>query len=798
MQHKHDFAAAMQADGLELPGHDLPIDDGKIQRFRVKGDSAGSENGWYVLHGDNTPAGSYGNWKTDETFKWRAQEEKVLSEEEKRANQKRVELEKQKRHKDIEQGYLKAADRCSAIWDKASPASNDHPYLMTKSVKAYGLKQQGNNLLVPARDNQNKLWSMQSISPSGDKLFHRGGLKKGRYHFLQGDKATIYICEGYATGATIHALSGSSVAIAFDAGNLQPVASTLKTANPDSVLVIACDNDHSRDKNIGLTKGRVAAQALSIGVAYPPFEKREEGSDFNDYAALKGPEAALTALQTITPPKAHPMQENSSDTNGSHNDEIEINRLAELKPLEYEREREAAAENLGIKRVSMLDKLVKAARANLETSKENSELTEGIEPWVCPVNGLHLANEIRSNFQRYTILPAGGDIALTLWSLGTYCYNGFRIFPKLCLSSPEKRCGKTTTLEVLGSVVHRSLVAANASPSVIFRAISEWSPSLLIDEGDTFLHGKEELRGVINSGHTRSSAFVLRTEGDGDNRKPVQFSTWAPMAIAMIKTPPDTIQDRSVMVTLRRKMPDEQVQKMPFDLLDRNKALRQKLQRWGLDSMEPLRDVKATVPRIGNDRAEDNWYPLLTIAEYIGGDWPNLALTALHQIESTRQSDDDGIGPMILADIRQAYEQSNLIKMYSEELVQALVDLEERPWCEWKNGQPMTKNSLARLLKPYDIKSKYLRSGTGVKRGYDLEQFQDAFSRYLPKTPFSTVTTLQPTDDAASSQFQSVTETNRVTDEKSLQPTEGGACNSVTLQNRENRGNTSKRGTFTL
>ena len=415
----------------------------------------------------------------------------------------------------------------------------------------------------------------------------------------------------------------------------------------------------------------------------------------------------------------------------NEDDNIEILRLAQLGPIPYDRERKDAAEKMGM-RVSTLDGLVymEQKRNRNETDSADDEFINGIEPWGSTVHGCNVADVIKEIFNRHTILPVHGDVALTLWTLGSYCYNSFRIFPKLCLSSPEKRCGKTTTLETLSAVVHRALVASNVSPSVIFRSIDLWHPRLLIDEADTFVSDNEELRGVINSGHTRTTAFVLRTEGE--NRQPTRFSTWAPMALAMIKTPPDTIQDRSLMITLRRKLQGEEVQRLPLDMMEQHQELRQKCQRWGEDSSDALKSAVPNIPRVGNDRAEDNWWPLIAITDLIGGEWPVTARTAMMELESKEESV-ESISIELLTDIRrilQSCRHHNNVS--SKSLVDNLVIMEERPWCEWRRGSPMTQNSLARLLKPFVIKSKDIRIDGRVSRGFHKSDFSDVFSRYLP------------------------------------------------------------------
>jgi len=156
---------------------------------------------------------------------------------------------------------------------------------------------------------------------------------------------------------------------------------------------------------------------------------------------------------------------------------------------------------------------------------------------------------------------------------------------------------------------------------------------------------------------------------------------------------------------------------------------------------------------------------MATLAEIIGGDWKQQAIHAMETI-SGNDEDDENIGTMLLSDIRMIFENKNIDRIFSEDLVKALIELEDRPWCEWRRGNPLSKNSLARLLRPYKIKSRSIRIGVDNFKGHSLDNFKDVFSSYLPQTPFSavqSVTTSQPNDGAACGPNQNVTDTMRVT-----------------------------------
>ena len=364
-----------------------------------------------------------------------------------------------------------------------------------------------------------------------------------------------------------------------------------------------------------------------------------------------------------------------------------------------------------------------------------------MEPCPTPVDGAELLDGIRAVITRYMVLPKGAAEALTLWIVGTYVFDAFQICAKLLITSPEKRCGKSTLLAgILPGLVHRAIVASNISSAAVYRVIDAVKPTLLIDEADTFLANNPELRGVINSGHMKVGAVVWRLVGDSYDPKP--FSTWGPMAIAMIKAPPDTIVDRAVTIRLRRRRPGEQVVKLPLTFEEDCLALRQRCTRWGADNFETLRSLAPDLPTSDNDRALDNWSPLFAIAQAAGNQWPGAALVAFQLLSVEAEGND--VGRLLFADVKQVFEERQAQTLHSVDLTAALVNLEDRPWSEWRHGKPLTTNGLSKLLGPYEIRSKQIRIANANRNGYTFASFQDAFSRYLdtpqgpPPAPTST------------------------------------------------------------
>ena len=281
--------------------------------------------------------------------------------------------------------------------------------------------------------------------------------------------------------------------------------------------------------------------------------------------------------------------------------ELRVAELAKLTQLQYERCRSAEAKALNI-RAAILDKLVQAER-NKEPEVGNTSFSD-VTPWPEQVRGDELLSELRSTILRFSVLPEHSAPLMAAWALHAWAHDASDISPVLAFVSPEKRCGKTTALSVMGALTPKSMHAVNISTSVLFRVIERHAPTILIDEGDTFLAANDELRGVLNGGHNRLSAFVWRTAGD--DHEPRQFRVWSPKCIAMIGKLPDTLEDRALVVPLRRKRDGETVERFRADRMDEFLLLRRKAARWAADKFHSLRNADPDVPEALNDRAQDN------------------------------------------------------------------------------------------------------------------------------------------------------------------------------------------------
>ena len=319
--------------------------------------------------------------------------------------------------------------------------------------------------------------------------------------------------------------------------------------------------------------------------------------------------------------------------------------------------------------------------------------------------------------------------AIALWIIHTYAVDATSICPILIIKSAEKRCGKTLLLELLLNLVFRPLPASNITAASLFREIERYKPTLLLDEADTFLHNNDELKGIINSGYRSSSSYVVRTIGD--DFEPRIFNTFGPKAIAQIDMPQETIMDRGIIIEMRRKKPDEKSERLRSDrIFEQLKHLRQKAMRWAKDNLDALIDWEPKIPSSLNDRAQDSWRPLLSIADLAGKRWAEYGRESA--IRLSGEKSEASKRALLLSDIRVIFEKAKMSQMPSAEICAKLADIEEHPWPEWRNGQPITVRQLARLLEPLGIRPKQLRMGDANVRGYELDDFADGFSRYLP------------------------------------------------------------------
>jgi len=245
--------------------------DGKLRRYRIEGDKAGSANGWYVLHAHPILAGAFGSWKTGESHNWREVRDRLPTRQEREALRQQMQAAQAARVIEQAAVHEQARKKAERLWQRARPASNAHPYLQRKRVPAIGLRLLRDMLLIAARDAAGTLHTLQFIGPDGAKRFLTGGRISGCYYAMGRPAGVLLLCEGYATGATLHQATGYAVAVAFNCGNLPAVARALRAKFPELRIVVCADDDARTPGNPGLMRAQEAARAVGGVVVAPRF-----------------------------------------------------------------------------------------------------------------------------------------------------------------------------------------------------------------------------------------------------------------------------------------------------------------------------------------------------------------------------------------------------------------------------------------------------------------------------------------------------------------------------------------------
>jgi phage/plasmid primase-like uncharacterized protein len=273
------------------------IADGKLHRFASNGDRA-DDAGWYTYFPDETPAGVFGCWRTGLKQTWSSKADSTLTAAERERQRTRLDEARRQREQDEQLRHAEAAKRAQTIWDGTTPAPATHPYLIRKGIHPHGLRIDAENRLIVPVLIANTFASLQFIDANGGKQFLPGGKVKGGA-FTLGDVSaaeTILLCEGFATGASLHEATGYPTVCAFSAGNLSPVAHALRQQCLSALIVLAGDNDIRDDEtpNVGLDAATAAANAMGGVLVMPDLDGQK--CDWNDVHTHCGRDAVQVAI----------------------------------------------------------------------------------------------------------------------------------------------------------------------------------------------------------------------------------------------------------------------------------------------------------------------------------------------------------------------------------------------------------------------------------------------------------------------------------------------------------------------
>jgi Protein of unknown function (DUF3631) len=359
--------------------------------------------------------------------------------------------------------------------------------------------------------------------------------------------------------------------------------------------------------------------------------------------------------------------------------------------------------------------------------------------------GAALLDEVHDTLKSYVVWPdEHACVAFTLWIAATHAQTKWEHATRFVFKSPIKRCGKTRAQEVGRELVHDPLSSTNISVAALVHSISEDDPpTLVIDEADSIFgrkkdrpDGAEDLRGILNSGHSRGWPYV---RWDPKSRERDECATFAMALIGGIGDLPDTIEDRGVVTSMRRRAPGERITQFRRKrVLPELHDLRDRLAGWVSAHHEELGNAEPDLPV--EDRQADVWESLVAVADLAGGGWPDHARKACEHYCRAPVVDEATAGELLLKDVRDVWKISEE-HLFTETILERLHKIEESPWGDWY-GKPLTARNLAKLLRAYRVKSKNIRIGDEQAKGYRREDLADSWHRYVPS-----VTASQDDDD---------------------------------------------------
>ncbi len=762
---QQQFLAAMLTRELTLAGDKSLVSDGRWHRCNA---SNKPDDGTYKLDLDApVPWGLYRNWTDGRGVEsWHGTTSRPLTEAERQDLERRIAQQRAEHERETAELAAQARDKAEAIWTRAEDAPADHAYLKRKQIKPHGLRVSDGRLLVPMYDPDGELANLQFISDDGSKWYLKGGRAKGCYFRIPGKLGPIVLAEGFATGASINEAVGCLVLVALSAGNLEPVATAIRRelSNADADIwkaheevagaeglaherrrtlvdievVVAADDDWKTKDNPGLMAALKAARAARARIAVPSFvakERKDGDTDFNDMAVLYGKTAVADDIVAAVEPDALMAEALYGDPNSAFG-AAWVKELAVLKlgdPVQYE----TLLGTLKNKKVrtAQLDRAVKAVIESAAEQSEPEETTElyphwSVEPWPERVRTDVLLREVTAQITRYVATLANRAIVPALWVMGTYVHEVATHSPLLLATSPQPDSGKTTLLSVVGFQARKALLSVNISGPALFRALTKWQPTFIVDEADTALVNNDDLKEVINSGWTRGQG-VIRC--DPETNDPRLYSTFSPKAIGMKgKKLPDTTLSRAIIIEMKRKQPGEVVE--DFNHLDNDnfKTVRQKLVRWAADNAEVLKDATPQTPPGFYNRTRMNWWLLLAIAELAGNDAAEEARRAAQLIEATKDNNRASLGVTLLADLRELFDRFDVEALLSRIIIKELTADEEKLWAAYRRDKPLTQRQLANLLADFQIIPEEVHpDGERHGKGYRRERFEEVWTRYL-------------------------------------------------------------------
>jgi putative DNA primase/helicase len=420
----------------------------------------------------------------------------------------------------------------------------------------------------------------------------------------------------------------------------------------------------------------------------------------------------------------------------------EVRRLAAMGPDECAVEIKAvhkAMRKRGID-VSLGDFRASVGRARAEVDAAGPQrevLTSTAPPAEELLEGGVLLGMIVGAIRRLVVIVDHLALLAALYVMFTHVFQRFDCCPRLFITAPTRATGKTRLASVIARMCAGPLSSTNASVAALFRVIDREAPTLVLGEVDTFMKQSEDHRNIVNSGHYREEAFVLRTVGE--DFEPKRFSTFAPMVLSGIGKLHRTIMSRSIVIPMRRRLQSEEIARLDREARRSLTRIQSLLARWGTLAGEQLTLAQPPAPiEEVDDRANDNAEPLLAVAGLCGPEWEERARAAMvSAVRAAQDPSEDDLNLLALRDLRDCFAAENQAHhggvVFTHEVVTYMLKMPDRPWAEMpKTGRPISDHKLGWLLRGLAPTSdRPTRDGERL-RGFRWKSCEDAFARYLP------------------------------------------------------------------
>lgn len=343
-------------------------------------------------------------------------------------------------------------------------------------------------------------------------------------------------------------------------------------------------------------------------------------------------------------------------------------------------------------------------------------------------------------FLRYFIvLPPDLLLVVAAWVMAAWLMDIWDRFPHLAIRSPAKRCGKSRLLDLLELIVPNPRSTCNITLAALYRVSESERATILYDEAPLgqgaggFANG---MLGLFNAGISRNAKVVRAGSGKGTDFR--EYSIYSPKVIALLGELDGVLADRCLPIDMERKTNTDFVRRYCSQVVEPiGQALHHEIEQWAASNAEQVAEVyRNIVPlSISNDRMAELLMPLQAVLQVAAPEL--LDILESYAIGLDKQ-EEDTMPPDIrlLAACREILIQNQTVMatgfVSTKWLLDALLQRDWEPWCQWR-GREMTAHALCNLLQPFRIRPDRDRKQT--MRGFFVQDFQDAWDRYLPPLP---------------------------------------------------------------